>query len=98
MTGANKLIRSAALIALPVVAGGLWLGSGRETLTKTVRYVEVQVVDELFGDSITEAREVPGPVLGYYVGLDAVAAAVGVALVAALVWWRRRRAQAEEGL
>lgn len=61
-----------AFVVLPVFTACLWIGSGRETLTKPRRAVEIEVEDELFGDSFNELRLVRGPIFGYYIGLDAV--------------------------
>ena len=89
----TKALRT-ALILLPVVTGGLWLISGRETLTKPSRAVEVQLEDALFGDIIPETRFVSGPIFGYYVGLDAVVVTFALMMtlltVAGLLRWIRR--------
>lgn len=66
----------AALLLLPVITCALWLGSGRETFTKPARAVEVEVKDDVFGDTEKEIRLIRGPIIGHYVGLDAVAATV----------------------
>ncbi len=71
------------LAGVSAVVFGLWLASGRETLTKHTRFVDVVVADDLFGDANVEKRPVRGPILGYYVGLDAAAAAAAAALVIA---------------
>jgi len=55
-----------------LLVGFLWLTSGREILTKHIRLVQTEVKDNLFGDTITQTQSVPGPVLGYYIGLDLV--------------------------
>jgi len=90
------LVGAAVTIVLPLFVAGLWLASGREVLTKSSRYVEVAVADELFGGTLTEKRLVAGPVFGYYIGLDLVlvAAAVGV-LGGAVWWWLTRRPHAD---
>jgi len=73
---------------LPVIALGAWLGSGRETFSKTERVVEVTVPDDLFGDA-TKKEFRPGPLFGWYVGLDAVvgvtAMSVGTAIAVRLL-------------
>jgi hypothetical protein len=54
----------------------------------------VDVVD-VFGDHTPETHMIPGPVLGYYVGLDLVIAAAALSAVTGLLYWlvsRRRRA------
>jgi len=61
-----------AFVVLPVFTCCLWVGSGRETLTKPRRAVEIEVEDELFGDSFKELQLVRGPIFGYYIGVDAV--------------------------
>jgi len=83
----------ALLLGLPLLTAALWAGSGAERLTKPVRYVERQVRDELFGDVQSETQPVRGPVLGYFVGLDAVAGMTfGCAAAAAFTWFWQRRA------
>lgn len=63
-------------MGIPVLVAILWLASGRETLTKHERVVSVTVKDELFGDTNTVSQLRPGPIFGYYVGLDLVIIAV----------------------
>jgi hypothetical protein len=90
----TKIAGSVALVAVPVLVAALWLLSGHERLTKSGRPVDVVVNDELFGGTTTETRFVPGPFLGYYIGLDAVAATTAAAVACGTVWWwvgRRRR-------
>jgi hypothetical protein len=98
MSGSQKL-GCALLAGAPLVALGLWLASGRETLTKAEKIVAVTVRDDLFGDTNTEQRAVSGPIVGHYIGLDAVILVAAAAGVTALVWWwlarRRRRGQPE---
>ncbi len=87
----------AVAILVPALALVLWAWSGRENLTKHTRNVEVQVRDELVQDVVTELRSVPGPVMGYYIGLDAVGGAAGLGLVlglVGLVLWLRERSTA----
>ena len=67
-----KLVRI-SLILLPMITCGLWLVSGRETFTKPRRAIEVELEADLFGDVSWEMQLIPGPILGYYIGLDAVA-------------------------
>ena len=89
-----------ALIAAPLVALGLWIVSGREALTKSARVVQVSVRDELFGDTTTQARFESGPVFGYFVGLDVVAATLVAALIVGAIWFvltRRRRLPTQQG-
>jgi uncharacterized protein (TIGR03382 family) len=91
------MIGGGLLAAVPVLTFILWLASGRETLTKSVRNVEVSVRDELFGDFTLEVRPVRGAILGYYIGLDLVIGVTIAATVAAVAWWwiaRRRRSAA----
>lgn len=80
MTSGNK-IRYSLLILPSLLVGFLWLVSGRETLTKHIRNVQAEVKDSLFGDTITQTLAVPGPVLGYYIGLDLV----GLVAIASLL-------------
>ena len=99
MTTRSKSVIS-ILVAVPLLSAALWLASGREVFTKSGRALEVHVADDLFGGTNTETRFEPGPVLGYYIGLDLVGAATGLAAVAAIVWWRlaiRRRRRLPSG-
>ncbi len=93
---AVRIIFKLALIVVPVCVAATWLASERETLTKTTKIREVKVEDDLFGDYV-DSREVPGPILGYYVGLDAVAGVTALSATAgALFWWRNRRRRAAD--
>ena len=85
-------------VGIPVAVWGLWFCSGLEVLTKARKAVEIEVEDELFGDTVTETRMIPGPVGGYYIGLDlAVGITVGALLIGAGRWRRtRRRLQAQK--
>lgn len=78
----------------PVITLGAWLGSGRETFSKTERVVEVSVQDDLFGDTTTRKEFRRGPLAGWYVGLDAVAGvtalSVGTAIAVRLLGRGRR--------
>ncbi len=86
----NIVIRT-VLICIPLLAGLLWIVSGREILTKTGKPVEVIEIDA-FGDPNPIIHFEPGRVFGYYVGLDAVAGTAALSLFAATVlWWRQRR-------
>jgi hypothetical protein len=77
-----------------MLAGILWLASGREVLTKPARVVSVTQTDPLFGDTMVVQEFVRGPVFGYYVGLDLVLAAALVSLVVAGVLWLLARHRA----
>ena len=71
----------------PLIALGLWLGSGREHLTKQTKFVEVRMHDELFGEAI-EHRYLRGRIGGYFIGLDAVAVTTLVCgLLAGVSWY-----------
>jgi ABC-type spermidine/putrescine transport system permease subunit II len=86
------------IIALPVAVIITWLASGREVFTKHTKWVQVSARDPLFGDIITQSREVHGPIAGYYVGLDLVVLSVLIAVIAAIVlWWVNRRQVAKQG-
>ncbi len=92
-----------ALVALPVLAGILWAASGREVFSKSGKAVQIEVRDPLFGDTTMQTKLAPGPVLGYYVGLDLVVSAALAAAAAGLIWWwvarrRRRAARMAEGV
>lgn len=71
----------ATFIVLAAIPCGLWLGSGCEILTKSGRVVEVEVINELFGETMKEMRLIPGPIFGYYIGLDSVAAVCSAFLI-----------------
>jgi hypothetical protein len=80
------------LIALPVMIVSLWLASGREVLTKPGKAVSVSVRDEVFGETFIQQKMVPGPILGYYVGLDMVIlVAAGCLVLSVVAWWAFRR-------
>lgn len=81
------------MVGAPVAMTGLWLGSGREVLTKQRRPVEIMVEDRVFGDSVTEIHWAPGPIFGYYIGVDLVVLAASCSLaIAGVMGWRARRA------
>lgn len=83
------------LICIPVLAGILWIVSGREILTKTGKPVEV-IKTDVFGDPIPFTQFEPGPVFGHYVGLDAVAGTAALSILAVTVlWWRQRRRRSQ---
>ncbi len=92
-----RRVWAAVLIGLPLVLAACWLASGREIFTKSGKAVDVQVRDDLFGTTFVRTQFVPGPIFGYYIGLDLV---VAVAIVCLVAWgmtawvrsWRRRRA------
>lgn len=89
------LLRLGWAVLPPLLALALWQVSGRENLTKSQKTVEVSVVDS-FGDPAIETQFRPGPIFGYYVGLDAVGyVTLATAALAAfqLGWmlWRRKR-------
>ncbi len=93
---AVRIVFKLALIVVPVCVAAMWLASERETLTKTIKIREVKVEDDLFGDYV-ESRAVPGPILGYYVGLDAVGGVTALcATVGAASWLRARRRRAAD--
>ena len=87
---------------VPLLVGVMWLLSGRPVFTSSGRAVEVLVSDPLFGDALPQTRFVPGPIFGYYVGLDLLIATVLLALAAGVIWWwlgrrqRRRVSRVEE--
>ncbi len=94
-----RVVFKLALIFVPVGLAAMWLASERETFTKTTKFREIEVKDDLFGDYV-EPRAVPGPILGYYVGLDAVGGVTALCAAAGTVsWWqgRRRRAADKRG-
>lgn len=84
----------------PMLALVLWLCSGRENLTKPGRPVDVSVIDETFGGVNTHTELQPGPILGYYVGLDAIAIATLAAAAGSTgIWllsWRAARRRTTE--
>ncbi len=93
---AVRIVLKLALILVPVCLAAMWLASERETFTKSAKICEVEVEDDLFGDYV-ESRAVPGPILGYYVGLDAVGGVTALCAAAgAVFWWRERRRRAAD--
>ena len=97
MMKSRRNIVRAVLIAAPLIALALWAASGRENLTKREKLVQVEVVDPNFGDTFMETQPVPGRILGYYVGLDVVAATVAVCgAIGGIAWRLGRRAGGKE--
>ncbi len=97
-----RRIWTVLLIVIPLAVLVLWMSSGREVLTKSTRWVDVQVQDPLFGLTDVRKTPVPGPIFGYYVGLDLVLVVAAACLVAwaaslAVRRWRRRRGGLEAG-
>ncbi len=88
------------LVVLPLAAAVLWLSSGHETFTKSGKAVQVPVKD-IFGETAMQWQFVPGPIAGFYIGLDFVAGAALVALageaVLLLIWWLGRRRARRQG-
>lgn len=82
-TGARRSILIFA-ITVPCACSLLWLYGGRERLTKSAKPATVTSVDPLFGDSQTRIEMRPGPVFGWYVGLDAVGTSLAAAVVLVL--------------
>lgn len=79
------------LALAPILATVLCAASGYERVTKPSKAVRVRERDELFGDMIESERMVRGPILGYYIGLDAVGvSAAGAVVLAALLLWATR--------
>lgn len=101
MTGIRRRVLGWVWIGMILLAGvvcGMWLGSGREILTKSSRAVEIEVYDDVFGDSLPRTELVRGPIWGYYIGLDAVAATASLFLlfVITIVVIRRTRGPRHE--
>ncbi len=99
MKGSYRLWFRAVLLGVPLLAAVLWLASGREVLTKSARVVDIEVKDDLFGDTVVEKRFVRGPVFGWYVGLDSVIVlSAGALAISGGAWlvgrWRDRRKEA----
>ncbi len=94
-----RRISTLVLIGLPVTAVTLWLVSGREIHTRYARVIDVQVRDDLFGETFVQHQMVRGPILGYYVGLDLVilVAIACLATWAITRWVMRRRARLSGG-
>ena len=94
----GKLLGIVLLIGLPVLAGIVWLAGGRETLTKSNKIIAITVGDEVFGGTDVEQRLVPGPLFGYFVGLDLVGAVTIAAGVCGLIWWWAARRKRRPGI
>ena len=79
--------------AFPAFLLILWAVSGREFHTKTHKAVAVETRDEVFGDVIVQEQFIRGPLLGYYIGIDAVivSALLALAVSGAYWWWSARR-------
>lgn len=100
MSGRGRRVLQGVLIVAPVVMVALWGTTGRERLTKHVRFITVQHTDELFGGTEMVTKSVPGPrwTFGYYVGLDAVAMTAATALVLGVAcWWIGRHRRHRKG-
>ncbi len=80
----RRVVLGVSLVAM-LAAAGLWESSGRERLTKNGKSVNVTVKDDVFGDSVERTEFKPGPILGWYIGLDAVAITTGAACLATIV-------------
>ena len=92
MMGRGRRIAPYVLLALPLASLGLWLASGRENLTKQQRVIQVEVEDDLFGDTNVESQFESGPIFGLFIGLDVVLGTVALATVGGFVlWWTGRR-------
>lgn len=89
----NRVLPLMFLGLLPVLVVALWVVSGRETLTKPFKFVQIQQRDELFGDVTPVNQEVRGPILGYFIGLDAVVLTTAFTGVASgvVLWLTGRR-------
>jgi hypothetical protein len=83
------ILMSVTAVMLSVFS--MWAFGGRERLTKSGRAVQVQERDELFGDVTSHVELQPGPVFGFYVGLDVVAITALIAAVVTLVTIRMTR-------
>lgn len=104
MRRSSKVPLCPAITAVAVLAvAALCAYSGGERLTKSSKAVTIIAADDLFGDSQPRVELRRGPVFGWYVGWDAVGAAV---LAAALsngivfwgVWRGRRAARGDKGV
>jgi hypothetical protein len=96
----GKLVCRLALLGLPLLTALLWIASGREVFSKSGKAAQVAVRDALFGDTTVQTQFVPGPIFGWYIGLDLVAVVALVCLAAGSAWWwlaRRRRALEPSG-
>lgn len=85
---------SAIMLVIPLIAAILWAVSGFERLTKSGKHVPVPPQNDVFGDSDPVLQLQPGPIFGYYIGLDLVlisfVSAVAIVFAAWLVERRRR--------
>jgi hypothetical protein len=93
MSAQGKYLLYTILVVIPVLTAVLWLASGHEVFSKSGKAAQVTVSDPLFGDTTTQTQFVRGPILGYFVGLDAVAVVTAICLAIAIVcrWVARRR-------
>lgn len=93
-----RRVRLLTLFLLPpAIATLLWLRSGREHLTKSMKSVEIRRHDDLFGGDEIVHEFKRGPIAGYFVGLDAVAATTLASVLLVGVSWitTRRRTETE---
>lgn len=84
----KRTIVICALLVVTVV--GLWQWSGGEIYTKSGKPITEQQRDA-FGDVQNVIVMRPGPLAGYYLGLDVVAVVVGASFVAVGVVWTVHR-------
>ena len=80
----------------PAIATLLWVRSGREHLTKSMKAVEVRRHDDLFGGEEIVHEFKHGPIAGYFVGLDTVAVTtIASAVLAGASWYTTHRRRAK---
>lgn len=80
----------ALLLAVAAAAGG-WVFSGHERVTKAEKNVLVREED-ISGEIQERFEPQPGPLFGYYLGLDALAGTVIVSgFIYAATWWFTRQ-------
>ncbi len=77
----SRSLWTAAILvaALPATCCVLWLVSGHELFTKSGKAINVPVQD-IFGETQVQKQFAPGPIAGYYIGLDLVLVTLFIAL------------------
>lgn len=82
------------LLAVAVAAGG-WIFSGRERVTKAEKNVLVREED-ISGEMQDRFEPRPGPLFGYYLGLDALGGTlIAAVFIYAATWWFTRKTAAK---
>ena len=86
----RRRVLIALLLAVAAVAGA-WVFSGRERVTKAEKNMVVREED-IAGEIQERFEPRPGPLFGYYLGLDALGGTVVASVfIYAATWWFTRK-------